>query len=94
MSGANEAVRLAGRALVVTNRKNPSMLDTLATAYAAAGRFNLAIAVEEDAAALASALRADALADEIRGRLELFRQGRPYRQDTLKQKRNEAWGGD
>ena len=51
-----EAVRLAERACELTKRKNPGMLDTLAAAYAEAGRFADAVKTAKEAQARAEAL--------------------------------------
>jgi len=71
-----EAVPLAERACELTKRKHPGYLDTLAVAYAAVGRFDDAVKVAEQALALAAGNAA--LADIIRGRLELFKAGKPF----------------
>jgi serine/threonine protein kinase/Flp pilus assembly protein TadD len=47
------AVALAEKAVAVTNRKDPTILDTLAAAYAEAGRFIDAARVQQEAIALA-----------------------------------------
>jgi len=74
-----DAVKFAERACELTNYKQPRMLDTLAVAYAAAGRF--AEAVETAEKALEFALSADKkdLADEIQKRLQLYKAGQRYR---------------
>jgi tetratricopeptide (TPR) repeat protein len=76
---AGEAVALAERLVAMTREDDASALDTLAAAYAAAGRY-------EEAQATARAARERArhdgqrrLATEIDARLALYRQGRPYR---------------
>lgn len=74
-----EAVRLAEHACQLTGRKQASCLDTLAVAYAEAGRFQEALATAEEAVALARAAKQSA-ADEIQSRLELYRAGKPYRE--------------
>ena len=57
------------------------ILDTLAAAYASAGRFDQAQQVAQAALKLASAGRpGEPLAPDIRARLELFRKGKPYRE--------------
>ncbi len=68
-----EAVRLAERACALTGRRNPHALDTLAAAYAEAGRFDQAVAAAKAAAALADA----SLADQIHARLQLYQRRQP-----------------
>lgn len=63
-----EAVPLAERAVALTGRKDPQALDVLAAAYAAAGRFDDAVATAREAQGRA---RAD-LAAEIGRRLTLY----------------------
>ncbi len=75
-----EAIRLAQRAAELTGHRDPVVLDTLAAAYAAAGQFDRAVAVAQQALDLAAEVHADDLADPIRARLELYRQGQPYRE--------------
>ena len=70
---AEEAVRLARRACELTNQQHPLMLDTLAIAYAAAGRFEEAVASAEQALQLAQASGQAGAASQIRQRLELYR---------------------
>ena len=73
---AAQAVRLAERVAELTGRRDASAMDVLAAAYAAAGQFDRAI----DASEAALELKPDpALASAIRGRLELYRQRKPYR---------------
>ena len=76
----NEAVRLAERACALTQRRDPGVLDTLAAAYASAGRFDEAVSTAQEAVALAASRKSDGLAAVIAQRLELYRQGRPYRE--------------
>ncbi len=54
------------------------MLDTLAAVYASAGRFHEAVAIASRAADLAREQGADANLLEIRGRLALYQQSKPY----------------
>lgn len=70
-----EAVRLADRAAELTGYENPVILDTLAVAYASAGQFEKATSVAEEAVRLASDA---ALAEQIRSRLNLYRERKPY----------------
>jgi len=72
-----EAVRLAER--IAAADPQPAVLDTLAAAYAEAGRFGDAVAAAERAlAALASS--SDPLAARIATRLEGYRRGEAYRE--------------
>ncbi len=74
----DEAVRLAEEVCRITNERVPRALDTLAAAYACAGRFEEAIATATQALGLAEA-KADAdLMQEIRSRIELYQSGRAY----------------
>ena len=77
---AVRAVTLAERACELTGNRVPTYLDTLAAAYAAAGRFNEAIATAQKAIELARAAGQTELVTEVEARLELYRAGRPYRQ--------------
>jgi Flp pilus assembly protein TadD len=73
-----EAVRLAERASRLTDRKDATVLDVLAAAYAAAGRFDEAVATAR--AALGLLPRQSNLAISIQRRLDLYANNRPYRQ--------------
>ena len=73
-----EAVRLAERACELTHYGEPSFLDTLAAAYAEAGRFPEAVATAEKAEQLATTAGLAAVAERNRQRLELYRAGKPY----------------
>ncbi len=75
---AAEAVRWAEKAAGLTQKTDPSVLDTLAAAYAQAGRFPDAVATAERALALAKTGRNQALADGILKGLSFYRKGRAY----------------
>jgi tetratricopeptide (TPR) repeat protein/mono/diheme cytochrome c family protein len=68
-----EAIRLAERAADLTGRQDPNALDALAAAYAAAGRFDEAVAAGEAAIARAQDGAGPGRADDIRARVELYR---------------------
>ena len=68
--GAEEALAFAREAVEATRRESPSVLDTLAVAYAAAGRTGDALRTGREALALAEAQGDAALAEEIRERIE------------------------
>jgi tetratricopeptide (TPR) repeat protein len=68
-----EGVRLAERAVRLTEGRNATALDTLAAAYAAAGENDRAIETAERALTLASETGERELAGEIRTRLNRYR---------------------
>jgi tetratricopeptide (TPR) repeat protein len=70
------AVRLATKACELTSWKKPAFLDTLAVAYAEAGKFDDAIRWEGKAIALT--LPNDASVAAMRERIALYRQNIPY----------------
>ena len=72
-----EAVALAEQA-ARAQRNDPEVLDTLAAAYAASGRFEEARRAAAAALELASAAERSQLAAGIERRLELYRMGRPF----------------
>ena len=74
----SEAVRLAERACELTGCKAPTLLYTLAAAYAEAGRFDDAVRIAEELRRQALAAGAKAFADDVGDRLELYRSGRSY----------------
>jgi len=73
------AVALAERICKLTNNQSPPYLDTLAAAYATAGRFNDAVATAQKAIDLANAAGLPQVAKQIEPRLQLYRNGQPYR---------------
>jgi len=73
-----EAVQLAEKACRLTRYCEPHMVNTLAAAYAEAGRFSEAIATAEKACARAAASGDRALLERNQQLLELFRRGQPY----------------
>ena len=73
------AVRFAERACQLTEYKDAAILDTLAAAYAEAGRFPEAVATLTKALELLTP-RQDSLAEDLRGRFELYQAGKPYRE--------------
>jgi tetratricopeptide (TPR) repeat protein len=74
------AVSLAERAAAPSAAPDASVLDTLAAAYAAAGRYGDAGRAAEQALQLAESTGQEALAAQIRARLALYRAGRPYQE--------------
>ena len=73
------AVRLAQRIVELSGPRRPDFLDTLAAAYAEAGRWPEAVATAEEAVVLAQSASRNTLAAQIQSRLDLYRGGRPYR---------------
>jgi len=80
MRDGAKAAELALRACELTDYSNPTVLDTLAAAYAEAGRFHEAIRTLERAVELASRSRQGELLSVLQDRLRLYRAGRPYRE--------------
>jgi tetratricopeptide (TPR) repeat protein len=74
-----EAVTLSSRANDLTSGTNPSVLDVLAEAYAAAGQFSQALTFANRALELTVAKGDDATAAAIRSRIQLYTTNTPYR---------------
>jgi Flp pilus assembly protein TadD len=75
---AARAVELGERAVRLTSRQDPLSLDTLAAAYAEAGRFDDAAATVREALALSA--RRGTVDRELADRLPLYASGRPFRE--------------
>jgi len=71
------AVEFAEKAVVATNRKNAGYLDTLAAAYAEAGQFEKAVAVQKEAIALN---QKGAFKEELAAHLKLYESNSPCRE--------------
>jgi len=80
MRNAREALVLAERACALAHYDDPEPLDTWAAAYAASGRFDLAVTTAEKALKQARLAANQELAAQIASRLQLYQQGRPYRE--------------
>jgi tetratricopeptide (TPR) repeat protein len=76
------ALALAQRACELTNHRNAACVDTLAAAYASAGLFNDAVATAQSAIELARTAGQTELICEAEARLELYREGRAYRESV------------
>ena len=76
-----KAVRLAEMACKVNGNHDPILLDTLAAAYAEAGRFKEARQTARQAFKLSLETGYESLAKDIKHRLELYQSNRPYRAD-------------
>jgi len=76
----NQAVQLAEHACALTGRRDAMCLDTLAAAYASAGRFDEAVALADQARRMAESAGYAPLAQDIHMRLQLYRDRKPYRE--------------
>jgi tetratricopeptide (TPR) repeat protein len=74
-----EAVRLAERAVELTAGQEPSMLSTLAAAYAEAGRFSDAVETARRASAIAGQQNNRNLAEALRAAVGLYETRTPMR---------------
>jgi tetratricopeptide (TPR) repeat protein len=74
----DKAIKLAQRACELTNYMEPSLLDTLAVAYASAGDFSKAIEIAEKALELCQSPERSTLKEKIESRLVLYKAGKPY----------------
>jgi tetratricopeptide (TPR) repeat protein len=72
------AVRLAETANRLTEHSQPALLNTLAAAYAEAGRFDEAVTAEQRALKLALASGRTGLTPELQNCLQLYQAGKPY----------------
>ncbi len=75
----SEAIMLAERASSQTEHGHPNVLDTLAAAYAAAGRYQEAAEAARRAVRVASGRGQNGLARDIGARVRLYEAGQPYR---------------
>ena len=75
-----EALELATKACKLSRGKNYKNLDTLAAAYAEAGEFDEAVQWQTNACELAPAEDKP----DYQGRLELYKAGKPYREERGK----------
>lgn len=74
----DEAIGLAEALVRDAEKSDANSLDTLAAAYAAAGRFDEAIRVASQAAELAQEQGQTEMGEQIRERLALYRDGRAF----------------
>jgi Flp pilus assembly protein TadD len=75
-----EAVTLAKRAVQLSGGQEPLILDTLAAAYAEAGRFDQAVTTAQQALALALNQGNAPLANALRAHIKLYQAGVPCRE--------------
>ena len=76
-----KAVQMAEQTCKLSGRRDPFLLDTLATAYAEAGRFGDARQIAQEAIDIALLTGQYDLVKDIKRRLELYRSSLPYRED-------------
>jgi Flp pilus assembly protein TadD len=77
----SEAVRLAEHARALEGETvSPDVLDTLAAAYAEAGRFEDAARTARRAVEVARQAGRDSLAEDVRSRLALYEASKPFRE--------------
>jgi Flp pilus assembly protein TadD len=77
------AVTLALQAAKLPGGDNPSVLGTLAAAYAEAGQFDQAVAAAQKAQAWAAQKHMSGLASELSGQLRLYQARQAYRKPML-----------
>ena len=82
----NRALELAERAVMLTSRREVVCLETLAAAYASAGRFEEAMAVGVEAGRLAQSTGQKALLGRIEKQLQEYRNRKPYREPQVASK--------
>jgi tetratricopeptide (TPR) repeat protein len=75
----DRAVQIGDRAVQMTGRRQPAVLDVVASVYSSAGKFKEAIAMSEEALAQARAGGDQRLTELISKRLEGYRANRPAR---------------
>jgi len=86
----SEAVKHAQKANNLTNYSQPEMLDVLAAACAADGKFNLAVTTAQKALQLARAAGKNDLVSKIENRLKLYQAGQPYREKSKSPDKRET----
>jgi len=77
------AIVLAKRACELTRYRAVEPLDILAVSYAEAGQFAQAIRAAEQALELAQAAGEETVVDAIKARIEVYKEGEPYRPPPL-----------
>jgi tetratricopeptide (TPR) repeat protein len=75
-----QAVEFASRAAELTHHNAPNVLDTLAAAYAEAGRYDDAVATLRDAIKRADGMGAVNITGDLEAHLKLYEAKRPFRE--------------
>ena len=83
---AEVAVKLAEINARATAHRDPAKLDTLAAAYAEAGRFDRAVATAEKAIVLARASNQEQFTTDLKARLLLYLAKKPYREPAVRER--------
>ena len=78
----SRAMELAEQARALAGSESPQLLDTLAAAYAEAGRFDEAVETATRALNLPAARNNQPLAEAIQKRLELYKMNAPFRDNN------------
>ncbi|MCK4752053.1 MAG: tetratricopeptide repeat protein [Planctomycetes bacterium] len=78
-----EAIKFAQKVCELTNYEDPSLLDTLAVAYASAGRFAEAIETSEKALVLTRFSKQKGLSGEIQNRMKLYKNNQSFVEKPL-----------
>jgi tetratricopeptide (TPR) repeat protein len=78
LRNGTQAVEFAQQADLLSGGTDPAILDTLAAAYAEAGRGQEAVQTAQRALALATEQGNDGLAQDLRRKIELYQTGHPY----------------
>jgi len=76
---ADDAFKFAQKACELADYNQPAILDTLAAAFAAAGRFSEAAKTTEKAISLTDTINGDSQVEEIRKHLQSYKAHRPWR---------------
>jgi tetratricopeptide (TPR) repeat protein len=79
----NKAVGLAERANLLAGGANPVFLETLAAAYAEAGRFSEAVETAQHALRLLETQAGATLAGQLQAQLKLYQAGKPFHSPAL-----------
>jgi protein O-mannosyl-transferase len=77
---ASEAVEFAERAAKLSGGQEPAILDTLAAAYAEAGRFAEAVQTAQQSFDLATRQNKQAMAESIKAKIRLYETNTPLRE--------------
>ena len=81
LRNAADAVQFAEKACGMTERKDPAVLDALAAAYAASGRFDEAVQTATEAQRLASAAGNRPMSEALLQRITLYSDRKPFYQN-------------